>query len=137
MITKRVKFSLDKMISRYRSCCQEAKDEINRYFGTLVKNRTDSIVITLDDEENGTCCALRDAGYNGHVSVIQRNKTVISAQLQQFKDLYPDDFKYHVHVGDIAKDLTKLVSLWRMDHPVCLWNFEDIFRISVLIRPSL
>lgn len=92
-----------KMSSRYSSCNQDVKDEINKFLGSLVSERNNDTVVTLDDVDNGTCCFLRETGYTGHLSVVQRNRDIIIQQKRQFKALFGTTDKYTIQFGDIVQ----------------------------------
>ncbi len=89
----------------------------------LLTGNERSCVITLDDVSNGTCRALKDAGYKGSLRAVQRNVDILADQLISGSALFGDDFI--VHRGDICKDFVKLAQVWA--HPcqnVDLYNFD-------------
>lgn len=73
--------------TRYSSCNQEVKDVINNFLGKCVleSQNFSGSVVTLDDEDNGTCCALKLLGFEGPLTVVQRDYKKIRQQVNHFE----------------------------------------------------
>ena len=115
-------------MSDYKSVNQSVKDIIN---GVLVASVLDNQksygrIITLDDKKNGTTKMFLKNGYGGRVTVVQRDRDVMSTQFDQFYRDFPEmeSGKFSVHQGDILEHFGTSVNVWKERSLVDLWNFD-------------
>lgn len=109
----------------YKSCNQKIKDDINNILFLNTDKNSNSLVITLDDLDNGTCTSFMRKGFSGQFVVIQRDAYVATQQVQNWDDQF-SNVRFDVHVNDITKQFSILSPLWLRNRVPRLWNFDYV-----------